>query len=129
MSFLGTIGHVMGGSGLNDLLETVYSPNAVVHMLTGKAVARAVRGQFLVDTALQTILLEKTIEVDIVSKLVTENALEISSENEGIIEDNDILQNLQSMYNSLKDGILNKDDDFLSSMTQILIYSLTIFQK
>jgi hypothetical protein len=30
--------------------------------------------------------LEKTIEVDIVSKIVTENATEISSENKGLVD-------------------------------------------
>ena len=38
MSFIGSIGHLMAGSGLRDLLETVYSNNAVTHMWTGKAV-------------------------------------------------------------------------------------------
>ena len=59
MSFLGSIGHLMMGSGLQDLLETVYAPNAVIHMFTGKAVARAVRGHFLIDTALHAILLSR----------------------------------------------------------------------
>ena len=40
MSFLGCIGHLMAASGLQDLLELIYSSNAVVHMLTGKAIAR-----------------------------------------------------------------------------------------
>ena len=47
------------GSGLQDLLATVYAPNAVTQMITGKAVARAVRGHFLIDTALHAILLSR----------------------------------------------------------------------
>ena len=42
ISFLGCIGHLMAASGLQELLELIYAPNAVVHMLTGKAIARAV---------------------------------------------------------------------------------------
>ncbi len=42
MSFLGCIGHLMGSSGLQEMLESIYAPNAVVHMLSGKAIARAV---------------------------------------------------------------------------------------
>ena len=42
MSFLGTIGHLMAGSGLRELLELIYASNAVDHILTGKAIARAV---------------------------------------------------------------------------------------
>jgi hypothetical protein len=43
MSFLGCIGHIMAGSGLADVLELIYAKNAVVHMLSGKAIARAVQ--------------------------------------------------------------------------------------
>ena len=39
----------MAGTGLSDLLEALnwYASNAVGHILTGKAVARAVRAHFL----------------------------------------------------------------------------------
>ena len=63
MSFLGCIGHLMAASGLQDLLELIYSSNAVVHMLTGKAIARAVRGHFIIDAALNALLLAKTFDV------------------------------------------------------------------
>jgi hypothetical protein len=36
MSFLGSIGTLMGGSELAAALETCYGLNAVVHMMTGK---------------------------------------------------------------------------------------------
>ena len=54
MSFLGSIGHLMDSSGLQEML---YAPNAVVHMLSGKAIARAVRGHFIVDAALNVLML------------------------------------------------------------------------
>ena len=57
MSFLGSIGHLMAGTGLEELLGTIYAPNTVGHMLSGKAVARAMRGHQLVDTALSAMLL------------------------------------------------------------------------
>ena len=37
-SLNGSIGHLMSGSGLHELLETIYANNVVTHMLTGKAV-------------------------------------------------------------------------------------------
>ena len=37
----------MAGSGLRQLLAVVFAQNSVTHMLTGKAIARAVRGHFL----------------------------------------------------------------------------------
>ena len=52
MSFLGSIGHLMAGSGLKDLLDLIYAPNAVEYMLSGKAVSRAVRGHLVIDAAL-----------------------------------------------------------------------------
>ncbi len=39
MSFLGSIGHLMAASGLQEVLELIYAPNAVIHMLSGKAIA------------------------------------------------------------------------------------------
>ena len=59
MSFLGCIGHLMAGTGLEELLALINANNAVVHMLTGKAIACAVRGRFLVDTALNTLMVSK----------------------------------------------------------------------
>ncbi|MES9879832.1 MAG: hypothetical protein ABW185_03025 [Sedimenticola sp.] len=49
----------MSGSGLQDVLQLVYAPNAVDHMLSGKAVERAVRGHFLVETALTSMIVER----------------------------------------------------------------------
>ncbi len=52
MSFLGSIGRIMTDSGLKELLETVYAENVVPHMLSGKAIRRAIRGHLLAETAL-----------------------------------------------------------------------------
>ena len=57
MSFLGSIGHLMAGSGLQELFELIYAPNAVVHMLAGKALARAVRAHLTIESALNALLL------------------------------------------------------------------------
>jgi hypothetical protein len=61
MSFLGSIGHVMQGSGLAEVLECCYGPNTVGMMMEGKAVKRALRGHFLVDSALNVIMLKKVL--------------------------------------------------------------------
>ena len=57
MSFLGSIGNLMAGSGLQEVLQVVYVSNTVNHMLSGKAVSRALRRHLLGDAALHTILL------------------------------------------------------------------------
>ena len=54
MSFLGSIGSLVNGSGLHELLETCYGPNSVDHIMSGKAVSRALRGHFLLEAALMT---------------------------------------------------------------------------
>jgi len=59
MSYLGCIGYLMAGSGLSEALETVYASNAVSHMMSGKAVQRAIRGHILIENALTILLLEK----------------------------------------------------------------------
>ena len=55
MSFLGSIGSLMAGTGLKEVMSQVYAEGSVDHMLFGKAVARAVRVHLLVDSSLNTI--------------------------------------------------------------------------
>lgn len=63
MLALGTFWHLLEESGLHEVLSTVYAPNAVNAMLQGKAVLRAVRGHFLVDAALNAMLISDTFHV------------------------------------------------------------------
>lgn len=64
MSFLGSIGTIMDGSGLAELLATVYASNTVDHMLTGHAFSRAIRGHLLVYAALGTIIGKHASNID-----------------------------------------------------------------
>ena len=57
MSYLGAIGFIMADSGLSEVLEQVYACNSVKHMLTCKAIARATRGNILVESALSILLI------------------------------------------------------------------------
>ena len=52
MSFLGCCDGFIWTSG-----TPVYAPNAVVHVLSGKAIARAVRAHFIVDAAPNALML------------------------------------------------------------------------
>ena len=83
MSFLGCIGYLMSGSGIEDLLELVYAKNAITHMLSGKALARAVRGHFLVDAALNALLVCNTFDLPLPVNNVSQNP------NENDVEDTD----------------------------------------
>lgn len=51
----------------------MYAPNAVVHMLTGKAIARAVRAHLLVDAALNGLLLTSALGVPLSSQSNSED--------------------------------------------------------
>ena len=57
MNFLGCIGQVMASAGLQKLLELICVPSAVERMLRGKAIVRAVRANFIVDAALNAMML------------------------------------------------------------------------
>ena len=64
MKFLGCIGYLMHESGLKETLETIYTPNTVAHMLSRKAVSRAVRGHFIVDSALNALLISEAFGIE-----------------------------------------------------------------
>ena len=79
LSFLGSIGDLTAGSGLQELIEVVFTVNAVRHMLTGKAISRAVRGHMLVDDALNTLLVAKAYHIPMPTKETDEPNRDIAS--------------------------------------------------
>ncbi|CAJ1064633.1 hypothetical protein SNEBB_002215, partial [Xyrichtys novacula] len=64
MNLLGAIGSLMDGSGLKEIMETVYGENAVVHIMSGKAVQQAFRGHLLVYQCLTRQIVVKILEDD-----------------------------------------------------------------
>ena len=58
MSYLGGVGFIMKGSGIEEILSTVYATKAVDHMMSGRAYARALRGHFLVSAAHSKLMLD-----------------------------------------------------------------------
>ncbi len=98
MSFLGSLGHLMVSTGLQDLLELIYAPNAVVHMLSGKAIARAVRGHFIVDAALNALMLADALNIPLPQG--TNGSDGLMSEKEELTEDgSDLPQELDKERN------------------------------
>ena len=67
MSLLGSIGHLMDGSGLQELFELMYAPNAVVHMLAGKPLACAVGAHLIIESALNALLLSDAMNINLFS--------------------------------------------------------------
>ena len=58
MSYMGSLGFIMAGSGLESMWETVYAPNSIPHMQTGHAYARALRAHILSAAVITSLLLE-----------------------------------------------------------------------
>ena len=44
------------GSGLTEILDTIYAENTTPHLLSGKAISRAVRGFVIIESALHVLL-------------------------------------------------------------------------
>ena len=90
MSFLGAIGSIMAGSGLEELWETVYAKNSVPHMLSGHAYSRSIRAHLLTQQALGVLLLETLCNDELQKNTLTTC---YSSLLENSLSMNDILNN------------------------------------
>ena len=80
MSFLGAIGKLMKGSGLEEFISEVYAENSVIHVMSGKAVSRSLRGHLLVESSLISILLEKLAECQLIDLEPLKSFLEVIDE-------------------------------------------------
>ena len=111
-----SLGHLMVSTGLQDLLELIYVPNAVVHKLSGKAIA--VRGHFTVDVALKALMLVDALNVPLPQR--TNGPDGLMSEREELTEDgsdlpheldkewNEDLDKAAALFKSLMKGDLLK---------------------
>ena len=76
----------MSRCGLQDVLEQLYASNAVTHMLSGKAIERAIHGHFLIDATLNAMLMSKAFCLDLsaIDCLEDESPLNESGSQENI---------------------------------------------
>ena len=63
MRLLGAICNIMAGSGLQEVLEYVYATNIVDHMLSRKAIVRALRGHIPGSGALNAMLTSEVFRI------------------------------------------------------------------
>ena len=91
----------MAASGIEEVLELVYAKNAVPHILSGKAVARAIRGHFLVDAALNAMLVSDTFSLPLSATLDEANTEEPVVQQPSIDED---LESAKVLYNQLTEN-------------------------
>ena len=92
MSFMGSIGTMMDSSGLYSPMETIYGENTVKHILTGKAISRAVRGHLLVKSALYTKLLGMVFSDKTITEYSTLSSEDFKIIQDGTISDNSIVE-------------------------------------
>lgn len=63
-------------SGISDLFQIVYSSDTAVHMLSGRAYSRVLRGHFLVQSALELIMFQFISPLRLVEQLSVYNVEE-----------------------------------------------------
>ena len=98
MSFLGSVGTVMKGSGLSECFQVVYGENAVTHILSGKAVARALRAHFLLQSALI---------LKVITTIIQEN-----------IMGEDVLVEIKALYDSFINGEVSDEEMMRSEILE-----------
>ena len=97
----------MAGSGLQELFELMYAPNAVVHMLAGKALARAVRAHLIIESALNALLLSDAMNINLfsTSEDEAESSLEVVATD--LYSRNSDLQDAFILYEKLMNNSLS----------------------
>ena len=88
----------MTGTGVKELFELVFASNTTAHMMSGKAVSRAIRGHLLIDAVLDAIL---TFQVD-VKHIIDPAEDEVTLPSE--------LGEVGVLYDRLVDGTFSKAD-------------------
>ena len=112
MSFLGAVGHLMTGTGLQHLLEQVYASHTVPHIMSGKAVDRARRGHMLSLCSLYGIMMSKVYDVN----LAAADDFEITDcvISEHFLSNPSIFQ-LTSLLENLKKLSISNDDELMKN--------------
>ena len=114
MSFVGSVGTLMKGSGLEELFQEIYASKSLEQILSGKNVYRAVRAHQIAQSALMTLILksvrsQRGLSYDFLSPLFTKAV-------EGKLTEGDLdeiasseeFKKLQQEIEDFKTGICNK---------------------
>ena len=129
MSFLGRIGEVMKGSGLEDALEELYGKSTVPHLVSGKSVSRTLRGHFLVESALVCQLLVSLIsmENDLEEDDMENETCNNTTSGTTVVKIDDMLIEIENMTDAIKeDKVVKMHED--SSLLKLRI-SLEEYKK
>ena len=135
MSFLGCIGKLMSGSGLEQVLEVAFARNSVTHMLSGKAVSRAVRGHFLVDSVLNSLLVSTAFKIPLNRHIIAKTEEEEDdattgepSSSPGTLLSADNPRD-ESQHQEVSEDGVSSEQNLDSSMQRKLSHVLQVFDK
>ena len=94
----------MKGSGLEEALRVVFTENAVPHMITRKAISRAVTGHFLVQSTLVTNLFKPFIDDGEDEEECIKDDISVEEDEKTVetVEREDVLRELENLTNMLK---------------------------
>ena len=112
MSYMGSVGYIMAGTGLDSLWETVYASNTVVHTLTGHAYARALRAHLISSAAIVSMLLEtpgcmSEINLDKLRMMHLEALLKGDISTDSVV-DEECVQQITNTIDNLEDDIATR---------------------
>ena len=82
----------MKGSGLEDLFAEVYAEHTVSHIISGKAVSRALRANFLTEAALILLLLKQVFDDDMINSSHFNDQLTDALQHDNIASKEEFLQ-------------------------------------
>ena len=84
MSFLGSIGNFMKGSGIEGLFIEVHAESTVNHTMSRRAFSRALHTHFLTEAVLVTLLLKKIFDSHVIEAKIFKEQLTEDFENSDI---------------------------------------------
>ena len=124
-SFLGSIGHVMNGSGLRQVMDLIYAEDTVPHLLSGKAISRGIRAHFLIDAALNILLLKNMFDNEnnddevLFTSLNIQEKLERQEEIDNLLKQPTTIEGMEESANveKLKKIIILKLNSLMSHRT------------
>lgn len=104
MSFMGVIGMIMAGSGLYQLLTTIYAEISIRKIMTGHAYSRAVQGHFLIHAVLGSLVWE-TIDLTDEERAEMGKVIDNHSENSQVLSycaNSDIVKRVTKKFTQFK---------------------------
>ena len=126
MSFYGSIVHLMAGSGLQPILELICAEHTVPHMLSGKAFARATRGQVIIMGVLSDLLLMKTNNIELEVEVEKDDLLATSQR---LMQNDPFFSTLSKLFNDFFKEKTSYDDVLLQKYMIDLANELKEFKE